>query len=148
MNTSRDGAPAADRRGRLLWVALAAPGAIWLLVLFVVPFYAMIAVAGGGINSFFETATPTWNPLQWSGTNLNIVWQDLFGSGAFLGGPIARTFIYTAIATVLSIAIAYPVAYFVSRYAGRRKALMLVLLIAPFWVSYMMRMLAWIDLLQ
>ena len=46
------------------------------------------------------------------------------------------------------MAIAYPVAYFVSRYAGRRKTLFLVLLIAPFWVSYMMRMLAWIDLLQ
>jgi len=49
---------------------------------------------------------------------------------------------------VLSLAIAYPVAYFVTRYAGRRKTLFLVLLIAPFWVSYMMRMLAWIDLLQ
>jgi ABC-type spermidine/putrescine transport system permease subunit I len=36
----------------------------------------------------------------------------------------------------------------VSRYAGDRKGLFLVLLIAPFWVSYMMRMLAWIDLLQ
>ena len=34
------------------------------------------------------------------------------------------------------------------RFAGRRKALFLVLLIAPFWISYMMRMLAWIDLLQ
>src|SRR5262249_15354246 len=32
--------------------------------------------------------------------------------------------------------------------AGRRKVLMLVLLIAPFWISYMMRMLAWVDLLQ
>ena len=33
-------------------------------------------------------------------------------------------------------------------FAGRRKGLFLVLLIAPFWISYMMRMLAWIDLLQ
>ena len=49
---------------------------------------------------------------------------------------------------MLSLAIAYPVAYFVSRHAGRRRGLFLVLLIAPFWVSYMMRMLAWIDLLQ
>jgi len=40
------------------------------------------------------------------------------------------------------------VAYFVTRFAGRRKTLFLVLLIAPFWVSYMMRMLAWIDLLS
>jgi spermidine/putrescine transport system permease protein len=36
----------------------------------------------------------------------------------------------------------------VSRFAGRRKGLLLALLLAPFWVSYMMRMLAWIDLLQ
>ena len=35
-----------------------------------------------------------------------------------------------------------------ARFAGRRKALFLVLLIAPFWISYMMRMLAWIDLLS
>jgi len=36
----------------------------------------------------------------------------------------------------------------VARFAGRRKGLFLVLLIAPFWISFMMRMLAWIDLLQ
>jgi spermidine/putrescine transport system permease protein len=36
----------------------------------------------------------------------------------------------------------------VARFGGRRKALFLVLLIAPFWISYMMRMLAWVDLLQ
>ncbi|MGH2916138.1 MAG: ABC transporter permease [Solirubrobacteraceae bacterium] len=139
---------ARDRRGRWLWMALAAPGAIWLIVLFVVPFYAMLAVAGGGINSFFDTPVPTWNPLHWSSANLNAVWQAFTGTGSYLGPPVLRTFVYTAIATALSLAIAYPVAYFVSRYAGRRKALMLVLLIAPFWVSYMMRMLAWIDLLQ
>jgi spermidine/putrescine transport system permease protein len=137
-----------DRRNRWLWMGLAAPGAIWLLVLFVVPFYAMLSVAGGTVNPFFQTAVPTWNPLNWSTTNLTAVWHDIAGSGAFLGPPALRTLLYTAIATVLSLAIAYPVAYFVSRYAGRRKTLFLVLLIAPFWVSYMMRMLAWIDLLQ
>ena len=35
-----------------------------------------------------------------------------------------------------------------ARFGGRRKGLFLVLLIAPFWISYMMRMLAWVDLLQ
>ena len=137
-----------DRRNRWLWMGLAAPGAIWLLVLFVVPFYVMLAVAAGGVNPFFQTAVPIWNPLNWSSVNLTAVWHDMVGSGAFLGPPALRTLLYTAIATAISLAIAYPVAYFVSRYAGRRKALFLVLLIAPFWVSYMMRMLAWIDLLQ
>jgi spermidine/putrescine transport system permease protein len=136
------------RRNRWLWIGLAAPGAVWLIVLFVVPFYVMLAVAGGEINAFFQTAVPVWNPLHWSSANLSAEWHNIVGAGAFLGPPALRTVIYTAIATAISLAIAYPVAYFVSRYAGRRKTLFLVLLIAPFWVSYMMRMLAWIDLLQ
>jgi spermidine/putrescine transport system permease protein len=137
-----------DRRNRWLWIGLTAPGAIWLLVLFVVPFYAMLAVAGGTSNPFFQTVIPIWNPLHWSSSNLTAVYHAMVGTGSYLGPPALRTLLYTAIATGLSMAIAYPVAYFVSRYAGRRKALFLVLLIAPFWVSYMMRMLAWIDLLQ
>ena len=52
------------------------------------------------------------------------------------------------VASLLSLVIAYPAAYFVARFAGRRKGFFLMLLIAPFWISYMMRMLAWIDLLQ
>jgi ABC-type spermidine/putrescine transport system permease subunit I len=137
-----------DRRSRWLWIGLAAPGAIWLLVLFVAPFYVMLSVAGGSTNSFFQTVIPIWNPLNWSSANLTAVWHDIVGPGAFLGPPALRTLLYTAAATVISLAIAYPVAYFVARYAGKRKSLFLILLIAPFWVSYMMRMLAWIDLLQ
>lgn len=124
------------------------PGAIWLIVLFVVPFYVMLAVAGGGINEFFQTVVPIWNPFHWSAWNFNAVWHDLTGPGGFIAAPALRTLGYTALATGLSLAIAYPVAYFVARHAGRRKTLFLVLLVAPFWVSYMMRMLAWIDLLQ
>ncbi|HTU94973.1 MAG TPA: ABC transporter permease [Solirubrobacteraceae bacterium] len=137
-----------DKRNRRLWIGLAAPGAIWLLVLFVAPFYVMLSVAGGGINEFFQTVVPVWNPLHWSSFNFSAVWRDIVGAGAYLGPPALRTLLYTAIATAISLAVAYPVAYFVSRYAGERKGLFLVLLIAPFWVSYMMRMLAWIDLLQ
>jgi ABC-type spermidine/putrescine transport system permease subunit I len=137
-----------DRRNRWLWLGLAAPGAIWLLVLFVAPFYVMLSVAGGGVNEFYQTVVPIWNPLHWSSFNFTAVWHDIFGTGAFIGSPALRTLLYTAAAVVVSLAIAYPVAYFVSRYAGRRKGLFLILLIAPFWVSYMMRMLAWIDLLQ
>ena len=135
-------------RGTLLWVCLAVPGALWLLLLFAVPFYAMLAVAAGQTNQLFQTPIAVWNPIQWSSANLTVVWHDLVGTGAYLGPPLFRTFAYTLIATLLALVIAYPVAYFVSRYAGKRKTLYLVLLIAPFWVSYMMRMLAWIDLLQ
>ena len=92
------------RRNRWLWIGLAAPGAIWLIVLFVVPFYVMLAVAGGGVNEFFQTVVPIWNPIHWSSWNLSSVWHDIFGSGAFIGSPALRTVIYTAIATVMLVA--------------------------------------------
>ncbi len=143
--------PAAGRpRGtgqRLFWAALAAPGIIWLAVLFVVPFYAILAIAGGQLD-VFGNPVAVWNPLRWSAANLTAAWRDLAGPSAFVGPIIVRTIGYVAAASLISLLIAYPVAYFVARFAGRRKALFLVLLIAPFWISYMMRMLAWIDLLQ
>ena len=51
-------------------------------------------------------------------------------------------------ASLLCLLIAYPVAYYTARFAGRWKGLLLAALIAPFWISYMMRMLAWVNLLQ
>jgi ABC-type spermidine/putrescine transport system permease subunit I len=133
---------------RLFWVLLAAPGMIWLLVLFVVPFYAMLAIGEGKLDRQTESPVAVFNPFTWSSANLSNVWRDLFGSAAF-ALPIAwRTIWYVVVASLLSLVIAYPAAYFVARFAGRRKGIFLVLLIAPFWISYMMRMLAWIDLLQ
>jgi ABC-type spermidine/putrescine transport system permease subunit I len=136
------------RQSRWFWVLLAAPGMIWLVVLFVIPFYAMLAIGEGKLNRQTESPVAVYNPLTWSSANLSNVWHDLFGSGAFAGAIAWRTIWYVAAASLLSLLIAYPAAYFVARFAGRRKGIFLVLLIAPFWISYMMRMLAWIDLLQ
>jgi ABC-type spermidine/putrescine transport system permease subunit I len=130
------------------FIALALPGIIWLAVLFIVPFYAVLAIAMGKLDQLFESPVAVWNPLQWSSENVIDVWRDLFGSASFAGPIVVRTIVYVAIASLLCLAIGYPAAYFVARYAGRRKGLFLILLIAPFWISYMMRMLAWVDLLQ
>ncbi len=130
------------------WIALAAPGILWLVVLFIVPFYAVLAIAMGKLDQLFESPVAVWNPLQWSSENVIDVSRDLVGSGAFAGPIVLRTILYVAIASLLCLVIGYPAAYFVARFSGRRKALFLILLVAPFWISYMMRMLAWIDLLQ
>jgi ABC-type spermidine/putrescine transport system permease subunit I len=146
---SRGGRPRrAHQPNRWFWVLLAAPGMIWLVVLFVIPFYAMLAIGEGKLDRQTESPVAVFDPFTWSSANLSNVWHDLFGSAAF-ALPIAwRTIWYVAVASLLSLVIAYPAAYFVARFAGRRKGVFLVLLIAPFWISYMMRMLAWIDLLQ
>ncbi len=135
-------------QNRWVWAGFAMPGIIWLALLFLVPFYTVLAIAGGGLNAIFQSPEPAWNPLAWTGANYTAVFHDLVGQGAFVGPIFLRTLVYVAIASVLSLVIAYPAAYFVTRFAGRRKVLFLALLIAPFWISYMMRMLAWIDLLQ
>jgi ABC-type spermidine/putrescine transport system permease subunit I len=132
----------------VLWAALSTPAMLWLLVLFIVPFYVALAVAGGQINQIIGTPLPAWNPLNWSGAAYRAVFHEFTGTGAFLGPVIIRTLVYVGIAAALSLMIGYPAAYFVSRFAGRQKGILLGLLLAPFWVSYMMRMLAWIDLLQ
>ena len=58
-----------------------------------------------------------------------------------LGVVFLRTLVYVAVATFLSLLIGYPVAYYVARHAGRYRAA-LMLIIAPFWINYLMRMLA------
>jgi len=130
------------------WIALAAPGIGWLVLLFIVPFYAVLAIAMGKLDQLFESPVAVWNPLAWSSENVIDVSRDLVGSASFAGPIVVRTVLYVAIASLGCLVIGYPAAYFVARFSGRRKGLFLILLIAPFWISYMMRMLAWIDLLQ
>jgi ABC-type spermidine/putrescine transport system permease subunit I len=136
----------ADRRSRLIWPSLALPGIAWLVVLFVVPFYAVLAVSFGQVDPIFRSAVPEWNPIEWNWTAYQTVWDGIAG-GQF-EGPFIRTFAYVGIALALCFAIGYPVAYYVARFGGRWRTLLLVLLIAPFWISYLMRMLAWVNLLQ
>src|SRR5262249_20107991 len=121
---------------------------LWLILLFIVPFYAVLAIAMGRLNQLFGTPIAVWDPLQWSTDNLTAAWNQIAGSSAYIGPIILRTLLYTVVASLLCLVIGYPAAYFVARFAGRRKGPFLVLLIAPFWISYMMRMLAWVDLLQ
>jgi spermidine/putrescine transport system permease protein len=108
----------------------------------------VLAIAMGQLNRLFESPIAVWNPLAWSSANVINVFRDLVGSTSFAGPILLRTVLYVAVASLLCLVIGYPAAYFVARFAGRRKVLFLVLLIAPFWISYMMRMLAWVDLLQ
>jgi ABC-type spermidine/putrescine transport system permease subunit I len=140
--------PEARQHNKFFFILLAAPGIIWLALLFLVPFYDVLAIAAGRLNFLTEVPVAVYNPLSWSHANLVDTWHAIFGATSYELPIMWRTVWYTAVASGLSLLVGYPAAYFVARFAGRRKALFLVLLIAPFWISYMMRMLAWIDLLQ
>jgi ABC-type spermidine/putrescine transport system permease subunit I len=131
---------------RWLWRSLALPGIVWLVILFVVPFYAVIGVAFGRVSPILLTPVPIWNPLDW-----NIGWVSYALShlepGQDLWGVFVRTCEYVAFSLALCLGIGYPVAYYIARHTTRTKSLLLILLILPLWVSYLMRMLAWVNLL-
>jgi len=129
-----------------LWAALAAPGAFWLLFFFAVPFYAVACVAFGSIDPIFRDAIPQWNPLNWSFGEFNAVFSSV--TSGPLRGVFLRTIVYVISAMIISFAIGFPVAYYLARHAGKRRMLLLLLIIAPFWVNYLMRMLAWVNLLS
>jgi spermidine/putrescine transport system permease protein len=137
-----------ERSGDGFWAGLALPGVVWLCLFFLLPFYVILCVALGTVDPIFQTPSPEWNPFYWNTGAFEFVFEGLFTSGAAFQTVFLRTFVYVALATTLSLLIAYPVAYYVARYGGRWKGLLLVGIIAPFFISYLMRMLAWINLLQ
>ena len=128
------------------WRSFALPGVVWLFLFVVVPAYALLAIAFGRVDYLFQPV-PYWNPLHWNPGYVS----EAF-SGALPGGEywpaIRNTLVYVTIALSLCFIIGYPVAYYVARHAKRSKTLLIVLLVIPFWVSYLLRMLAWIGLLS
>jgi ABC-type spermidine/putrescine transport system permease subunit I len=131
-----------------LWPVLAVPGLVWLLLLFVTPLYVVLAIVFGGIDPIFRTPVPVWNPVAWNTAQFTDVFSHVVGADGYFGPALLRTAVYVLTASTLCLLIAYPVAFYAARLAGRHRGLLLALLIAPFWISYMMRMLAWVNLLQ
>jgi putrescine transport system permease protein len=135
--------------GQRAWYypALAAPGIVWLLLLFIAPFYAIAAVAFGTRDQIFALPIPAWNPLDWQFETFTATAREFTTAGSGLQAQFLRTIAYVVISVATCLLVGYPVAYYVARYGGRMKVLLLTLMIAPFWMSYLMRMLAWVNLL-
>jgi putrescine transport system permease protein len=130
---------------RWTWRVLALPGVAWLTIFFLLALYVVVAVAFGNQNTLSEPI-PFWNPLDWNVGYMSATLESIVQGGTLLT-VMLRTLLYVVLALSLALLVGYPVAYFAARHAGRWKGLVLVLLILPFWINYLMRMLAWINLL-
>jgi spermidine/putrescine transport system permease protein len=130
---------------RWYWPSFSTPGTLWMLVLFLLPFYVVVSIAFGTVDPIFQSPLPVYEPWWWTAKYLTEEWH--FVTGEFVPVEI-RTLVYVIIASAVCLVIAYAVAYYVARYGGKRKGLFLGLLVAPFFISYLMRMLSWVELLQ
>jgi spermidine/putrescine transport system permease protein len=114
---------------------LLAPGMLWLTVFFVIPMVTLVSTSlqTGSIDLGY---TLTW---EWSNYThaLNTYSAQFF-----------RSLLYAGLATLAAITIAYPLAYTIAFKAGRWKNLLLVLVIAPFFTSFLVRTLAWETILS
>jgi spermidine/putrescine transport system permease protein len=124
----------ADRRRDAV---LLVPGLAWLVLFFAAPLVIMLVVSLGTRD-------------QYGGVYFPGLGLDAYGKALdprFLG-TVANSLKYAFATTILSLAIAYPMAYFIARYGGRRKSLLLVFVMLPFWTSWVIRTYAWMILLR
>jgi spermidine/putrescine transport system permease protein len=111
------------------------PGALWLLLLFVVPVGFVLALSFGYTDDLGEA---------FYGTRLDN-YERVFDP-AFI--PVLLRSVGFALATVvLCLLIGYPVAYYIAIFGGRWKNVLLALVILPFFVNYLIRTYAWIAML-
>jgi len=142
---------AAAERGawypRWFWPSFAAPASLYLLVFFVFPFYVVVAVTFGGVDPILRQPVPAWNPTSWGSGIITFTLSNLTHSDGLYYDAFIHTIVFVALATFGCLLIGYPFAYFLARHTGRWRGVFLALFFAPFWISYMLRMLAWISLL-
>ena len=128
------------------WRGFALPGVVWLCLFVVVPAYAVLAMATGKVTLLL-TPVPAWNPATWNPGYLSKAFSGSLPGGEYWSA-VRNTLVYVGASLLLCFAIGYPVAYYVARHARRTKKLLITLLVIPFWVSYLLRMLAWVNLLS
>lgn len=121
-------------RGKLTPYFLLLPAGLALLVFYVLPTITL-ATTSLQTGSLERGYTLTWNWPTY-GEVLTQYWPQF-----------ARSFGYAAGATVLALVIAYPLAYTIAFKAGRWRSIMLTLVIAPFFTSFLIRTLAWRQIL-
>src|SRR5579885_641580 len=105
----------------------------WLVVFFVVPMYYL------GKTSLSSGLFPLFN--------FNWAWGNFRDAVSSYQTQFVRSGEYAGIATVIALVVSYPLAYWIAFRGGRWKNLFLLLVIAPFFVTYLIRTLAWETIL-
>jgi spermidine/putrescine transport system permease protein len=110
------------------------PGAAWLVLFFALPLWylAEMSLRQGSLEQGFT---------------LTFHWRTYSDALSAYHTQLLRSLLYAGVASALAFAIGYPLAYVIAFRGGRWKSLLLLLVIAPFFTSYLVRTLAWETIL-
>ncbi|MCX4436941.1 MULTISPECIES: ABC transporter permease [Streptomyces] len=122
------------KRGRLVPYWLLLPGILWLLIFFALPMVYQVStsVQTGSLEEGFKV---TWH------------FQTYWNALADYWPQFLRSVLYAGAATILCLVLGYPLAYLIAFRAGRWRNVVLILVIAPFFTSFLIRTLAWKTIL-
>jgi spermidine/putrescine transport system permease protein len=112
---------------------LLAPGVLWLAIFFLVPLGFL------GYESLQSGLFPDFQ-FTWEFSNFSDGIRDYHEQ-------LVRSFVYAGIATVACLVLAYPLVYWIAFRAGPWRNLFLLFIVAPFFVTYLVRTLAWLNIL-
>lgn len=119
--------------GYLPW--LVTPACVWLGLFLLLPLVIVL------VYSLWESTITGIRPV-WGLQNYRRIFE-----GTLYLRLLAKSLTTAVIVTMLTILIGYPVAYFVARKSGRYKAIFLILVLVPFWTSFLLRNFAWMPVL-
>jgi spermidine/putrescine transport system permease protein len=131
--------PRSRRSGRVAWLLLT-PGLAYLVLFFVAPVAVLL------LTSLYERVPD--GPV--GATRPALRWQNYTEALVTYAPQFGRSFLYALVASVLALAIGYPLAYVIAVRCRQRKllqGLLLVLVIAPFFTSFILRTIAWKQIL-
>jgi len=118
------------RRRKLLPYLFLGPGLVWLVVFFLVPLLnqSYVSLESGNADTGYAFA---WN------------WSTYSDAVSSYHTQFTRSLLYAGAATVIDLIIAFPLAYFIAFKAGRFRNFMLLLIVLPFFTSYLVRTVSW-----
>jgi spermidine/putrescine transport system permease protein len=131
------GASRRRQRSRPAPYLMIAPALVYLAVFFVVPFWSLLRTSMSTASGSLYVPTLTFS---WDVGNF----VDVF---RLYHDQILRSFGYAITATVVCLVLAYPLAYAIAFKSGRYKTLLLGMVILPFFVTFLIRTLAWVTIL-
>lgn len=129
-------APEPARRGTWLPYLLLLPGLLWLIVFFVIPLVQLFTVS-------LQSKFPGYPGYYYRDLNFGNYWAALSEFAPHFG----RSLLYAGLATFFAFCLGYPLAYAMAFKAGRWRGLMMICIIAPFFTSFILRTIAWRQIL-
>ena len=133
-------------RGQTLVIAVPF---LWLLLFFFLPFLIVMKVS----IAFMAIAMPPYTHLGvdrvlgWEGINLSDTYGRLINDALYIKAYL-NSLIVAAVSTVICLLIGYPFAYGMARCGHSVRNILLMLVILPFWTSFLIRVYAWMGLLK